>query len=187
MRHLTLLLALLTPLLLATSALADVAPRPTHEEAPEPIEKPAELTLKNKVVLDDGALVLGGTPTSDELAAFAAAGFTTVIDLRGPTEPGYAAEQEQAKKLGMTWKGLPIAGGPDLGVENARAMRQLLDEAEGPVLLHCASGNRVGALFALAMADLRGTTVDEAIAYGKARGLTRLEPVVRELLTAKSE
>ena len=177
MRHLTLLLPLLVALLLAAPAAADVAPRPLEE--PTPIQP----TLKNMVLLDGGTLVLGGTPTAQELATFAEVGFTTVIDLRSPTEAGYEAEQAQAAQLGMTWKGLPIAGGPDLSPDNATAMLKLLEETQGPVLLHCASGNRVGALFALGIGQIRGTSVDEAIAYGKARGLTRLEPKVRELLT----
>jgi uncharacterized protein (TIGR01244 family) len=181
MRHLLPLLPLLSVLLLAGPAIADVAPRPP--------EKPVERgePPKNMIVLDGGTLVLGGAPTPQQLAVFADKGFTTVIDLRSPKEPGYEQESDQAKLLGMTWKGLPIAGAGDLSFANARAMLKLLEEAEGPVLLHCASGNRVGALFALGIGQIRGTTVDEAIAYGKARGLTRLEPVVRELLSPKPE
>ena len=49
-------------------------------------------------------------------------------------------------------------------------------------LVHCASGNRVGALIAL-QHGLESGDVDAAIAEGKRWGLTRLEPVVRNALT----
>ena len=47
--------------------------------------------------------------------------------------------------------------------------------------MHCASGNRVGALMAL-RASQNGASAEEAMAAGKAAGLTRLEPVVAKRL-----
>ena len=180
MRHLTLLLSLFVALLLATPTLADIAPRPQTKRVLEP-------SLKNQIALDGGTLVLGGTPAPEELAAFARDGFKTVIDLRGPTEPEYAEHKARVEELKMTWIGLPVAGADGVTFANAAAMVELLEQAEGPTILHCASGNRVGALFALAVGAIPGTSVDEAIAYGQARGLTRLEPMVRELLAPKPE
>ncbi|MNN82154.1 hypothetical protein D3C81_1990580 [compost metagenome] len=46
------------------------------------------------------------------------------------------------------------------------------------MLLHCASGNRVGALLAL-LAHERGLDEEAAIAEGRAAGLGSLEPTVR--------
>ena len=176
MRHLTLLLSLLAALLLAAPALADVAPRPDRVVEPD---------LKNKIELDGGTLVLGGAPSAEELTHWARDGFRTVIDLRAPTEPGHAEHKARVEALGMTWLGLSIAGADGVTFDNAAAMVALLEQAERPTILHCASGNRVGALFALAVGSIPGTSADEAIAYGKARGLTRLEPKVRELLDAR--
>ena len=48
--------------------------------------------------------------------------------------------------------------------------------------MHCASGNRVGALMAISSVELDGATVEDAIAVGKAWGLTRLEGRVREVV-----
>ena len=53
-----------------------------------------------------------------------------------------------------------------------------------PVLLHCGSGNRVGALLALAAFHVDGRPADAALQYGLDSGLTRLEPVVRDHLSA---
>ena len=73
-------------------------------------------------------------------------------------------------------------GAGDLSLENARALKQLLDNAGHPVLVHCASGNRVGALLALAAADSGEMAADAAIEFGRAAGLTGAEPRVREVL-----
>ncbi|MGB5737928.1 MAG: hypothetical protein WBM54_01160, partial [Woeseia sp.] len=74
-----------------------------------------------------------------------------------------------------------IAGPDDVTFENAAKLDALLAEFAGPVLLHCGSGNRVGALFAL-RAKAAGASDDEAIAVGRAAGLTQLEETVRRTL-----
>ena len=57
-------------------------------------------------------------------------------------------------------------------------------EDEG-VLLHCASGNRIGALMAL-IAFKNGKSVDEAMAAGREAGLRGLAPVVQAKLASLS-
>ena len=65
----------------------------------------------------------------------------------------------------------------------ARLGAQLVsDPAQGPLLLHFATGNRVGALTALKAVWLDGMTPDAALVLGRATGLTRLEPAVRAAL-----
>uniref|UniRef100_UPI00190FA714 beta-lactamase hydrolase domain-containing protein n=2 Tax=Gammaproteobacteria TaxID=1236 RepID=UPI00190FA714 len=56
----------------------------------------------------------------------------------------------EVRRLGMDYIALPIAGKDDITPANAAALHALLKERDGEVLLHCASGNRVGALLALA-------------------------------------
>jgi len=51
-----------------------------------------------------------------------------------------------------------------------------------PVLVHCMSGNRVGALFALRAFWLQGMSAVEALAVGRRYGLTKLEPLVVQIL-----
>ncbi len=58
----------------------------------------------------------------------------------------------------------------------------LLEHKDKNVLVHCASGNRVGALFALRAAWLDGKEKDLALKIGRERGLTSLEKTVSEML-----
>jgi protein tyrosine phosphatase (PTP) superfamily phosphohydrolase (DUF442 family) len=84
---------------------------------------------------------------------------------------------------------LPIAGASDLTRENVERLDRALRDAlpAGPVLLHCASGNRVGALLALRETWLRGAEPEAALALGRAAGLAGLEAKTRELMTAAKD
>jgi len=125
----------------------------------------------------------GGQPTRDELKQLRDEGVRTVIDLRGPQEARGYDEANEVEALGMTYIALPISGKDDINAAQAKALHRLLQDREGEVLLHCASGNRVGALLALGAAQVDGLSADEALALGRAAGLKSLEPVVMEQLT----
>jgi uncharacterized protein (TIGR01244 family) len=124
----------------------------------------------------------GGQPDAATLREFAANGIDVVIDLRGQDEPRGYDEATLVRSLGVQYVSLPIEGAADLTPANAAALERALDAAGGPVLLHCASGNRVGALLALAAAQEEGTTPDAAFAFGRKAGLGSLAPLVRERL-----
>ena len=72
------------------------------------------------------------------------------------------------------------------GSDNPPANEDGDKEDDGEVLLHCASGNRVGALLALAAVQVDGASPEAALTLGRAAGLKSLEPVVMERL-AKPE
>lgn len=120
-------------------------------------------------------------PDRAVLEAAAAGGFAAVVDLRLPGEERGIDEAAVVEELGMRYVSLPIGPPEDVTWENASTLDDVLAGVDGPVLLHCASGNRVGALFAL-RASARGATPDEALAVGKEAGLTRYETAVRERL-----
>jgi uncharacterized protein (TIGR01244 family) len=126
--------------------------------------------------------VASGQPDETVLSAIADAGFVAVVDLRTEKEDRGLDEQATIDRLGMAYASLPISGASDITFDNAALLDRILENYQGRVLLHCGSGNRVGALFAL-RAKLHGASSDDALAVGKAAGLTRLESVVQERLT----
>ena len=69
--------------------------------------------------------------------------------------------------------------GPMTSTANACASSAA--RACGPVLIHCASGNRVGAMVALDEALNHGCDLDSALDQGRRAGLQGLEPAVVEL------
>jgi uncharacterized protein (TIGR01244 family) len=172
-----LVLALLA--LAATAAGADPVAPPTAG-APAPAVDAAALLPNGKQPLP--GVLTGGQPSHEQLAAIAAAGYRTVVNLRTPAEaPPVLADR--ARELGLRYIELPVAGAGDLTAERAAALGELLaDRAANPVAVYCASGNRVGALLALEQAQVEGKAPAEALAIGVAAGLKGLEPEVRSLL-----
>lgn len=128
-------------------------------------------------------LLTGGQPSAEQLEAIAAAGYRTIVDLRPEGEPGAPADEAaRAAALGLAYVRIPIASAGDLTEEKARELDRVLDaEGAGPVVVHCAAGNRVGALLALRAAH-DGAAPEAALELGLDAGLTTLEPAVRERL-----
>lgn len=121
-------------------------------------------------------------PSDSQFEALAEAGVGHIINLRPRSEQDDFDEAERVRSLGMQYHHLAVAGKADISFANARKLDTLLQQVgEAPTLLHCATGNRVGALIAL-RASLQGAALEEAVAQGQAWGLSSLEPVVRERL-----
>lgn len=178
---------LATLIALAALALAGCRGEPAVEPAP-PLAPSAEAAavdpdslVRNGRMPLEGVLT-GGQPTDEQLAALADAGYKTIINLRRPDERGTRGEAETVAGLGMAYVSLPVDGADGLTEENAAALAAALAEAERPLLLHCGSGNRVGALLAMKAFWLDGASAEEALELGRDGGMTRLEGAVRERL-----
>lgn len=125
----------------------------------------------------------GGQPDVEQLRAAAAAGIRRVINLRPASEDAGYDEAATADALQLDYQQLPIAGPQDLNADNVRKLDALLTAGAGtPTLIHCASGNRVGALMALRAAWIQGKSTAEALEIGRRWGLTKMEAAVSQLL-----
>jgi len=141
-----------------------------------------DVLAAGKVTPVDG-VTSAGQPDEAALKIFADSGYVAVIDLRTAEEERGIDEATAVEAAGMEYVSLPIAGATAVNFENATKLDEYLAGFDGPVMIHCGVGNRVGALLALRQ-RLKGDDDETAIAYGKAGGLTRLEPRVREVLEA---
>jgi uncharacterized protein (TIGR01244 family) len=115
-----------------------------------------------------------GQPRADQWQAVAASGVKTVVNLR-PRAEQQEDEQAQVEAAGMIYHNWPVASLDDVGTEMAQQLHQLLEENRDGLLVHCASGNRVGALFAMEK-HIMGHNVEDSMARGRAAGLTKLAP-----------
>ena len=122
-----------------------------------------------------------GQPDEAALRVFADRGYAAVIDLRAEHEPRGLDEQAVVESLGMDYVLMPITDTAAINFENARRLDELLKQYDEPVLIHCGSSNRVGALLAL-RESLNGADDASALQAGKDGGLTGLERRVIEVL-----
>lgn len=127
-------------------------------------------------------LLTSGQPSPNDWQAIAARGVTTVVNLRTQKEMEGRDEAAEVAAAGMRYVTIPVAGADGIDDANAVRLRDALHAANGPVLVHCHSGNRAGGLLALMAARDEGLPAEQAIALGRAAGMTGTEARVRELL-----
>ena len=127
-------------------------------------------------------ITAAGQPDVVALQVFADSGYVAIVDMRGLDEDrGMDDEKGIVEGLGLEYVAFPIDRADEITFDKARELDELIRAYDGPVLVHCASSNRVGALLALRH-SLTGASDEEALQYGRDGGLTRLEPVVAERL-----
>jgi uncharacterized protein (TIGR01244 family) len=149
--------------------------------SPPDAVSPAEIPAYRLIRLD---LATAGQPGAEALGRLGEMGFRTVINLRTEKE-GALEERAAVEAQGLRYVWVPVT--PDtFSLEDVEAVETVLDDpAAGPVLLHCASSNRVGGLFAVVEAR-KGKSLEEAVAAGRTAGLhsPAMEAAVRRVLGA---
>jgi uncharacterized protein (TIGR01244 family) len=145
------------------------------------VAQSAELPNRHDVL---EGITAAGQPSAAALEAAAKAGYRSVIDLRPLTEDHGFDEKATVEGLGMSYVNLPVAGAAGVTYAGASELDRLLATLPKPVLLHCASSNRVGAMLAL-RAKANGADAEAALELGVANGLgSSLKPAVEQKLAA---
>lgn len=120
----------------------------------------------------------GGQPDSAHFAPLAKAGFRAVLDLRMPEEARGFDEPAAARATGLTYRALPVSPATLTDSTFATFRSLMQDSTLSPVLVHCASGNRVGALMLPWLVLDRGWPLERAVASAEAGGLR--SPVLKD-------
>ena len=112
-----------------------------------------------------------GQPTQEHFERLARAGYKTVIDLREPGEPRDLDEDESVRATGMQYINIPV-GHDTVDGETFERFRRILEDPENrPLLVHCSSANRVGALLIPYLVLDEGKTTEEATEIAAQVGL----------------
>jgi uncharacterized protein (TIGR01244 family) len=115
-------------------------------------------------------IATAGQPSAEALKQLKALGFKTVINLRTEAE-GAPAEEKVVTEQGLRYVWVPLTPAT-LTAKDVDAVAAVLDDADAaPVLLHCATANRAGGLWAAYLAR-KGKALDEAEAEGMKAGLS---------------
>lgn len=151
------------------------------DEPNDSAETTSTLTIRNLIELSDNTFA-GGQPDKTDLKLLSKKGVKTVVNVRGDGEFEEFDEAKVVAANGMNYVHIPIDSKDALNKNNVKKFRQALDASQGNALLHCGSGNRVGALFALDAYWNQNKSAEEALTIGKEAGLTSLAEHVETLL-----
>ncbi len=156
----------------ATPAEAPAAAETKPAEAAPPAPALTSIAILNAKTPTPG-VITGGQPTEEQLQQAKDSGVKVVVNLRAKGEKGELVnEGEKVAELGMKYVHMPIESKAwnGLNEDNAKKLAELL--TEGPVLVHCTSGERAGALFALKAFYVDKQSAEEALKVGEDHGLT---------------
>lgn len=122
-----------------------------------------------KSINDDIAVAMG-QPTPDDLQQAAQEGYKSVLNLRSPQEEGALSdEQQQAEAAGLQYVNLPVR--PDaLSQEQTDQIMNQIDQLPKPLLTHCKSGLRSGAMALMYVATRESLSAEAAMEKGKQMG-----------------
>ena len=158
------LTALLSLLLVAVGSAADKPPASGDKLEPYECGNVQRLHVF-------GQTFLASQPDQDDFKTAAEAGIKTVINLREPGELDWD-EAARVKELGMAYVNVPFKAPDSLNdavFDNVRAL--LNSKGNKPLILHCSSANRVGAIWLAHRVLDGGATYDEALEEAKTVGL----------------
>lgn len=116
-------------------------------------------------------IATAGQPEREHFEGLAESGYRMVIDLRKPGEDRGLDEPEAVRQAGMEYANVPV-GHEDIDDGTFDRFREIAaDQERRPVLVHCSSANRVGALLIPYLVLDEGKSVEEAVATASRVGL----------------
>ncbi len=117
-----------------------------------------------------GDVYLGSQPSEADLALLKERGVVSVINMRKGAEMSF--DQEAVLEgLGLASSHLGWNGPDELTDALFDSYRELMNSSQQPMLLHCASCNRVGAIWIAWRVLDQGASVDDAVAEAKMAGM----------------
>lgn len=168
-------------IVLTTGALAQ---KPDDSQRDTTLRSPAEVVRRVVIPTEipgvttaaktsDGNVYFGSQPSAESIEALKQQGVKVVINLRRAEElEGIGFDEKAAvEAAGMKYVHVPM--GSEL--PTAEALKPVIEKLgaadDERVFLHCASSNRVGAVWAVYEGTKGGKSADEAVAEGKKAGL----------------
>jgi uncharacterized protein (TIGR01244 family) len=159
-------LARLAPAALSLALAACASTPAPLAQAPAPAAAPAVAAGPGFVErsLARGDVLIGAQPAAADFAALRAAGVTRVFNLRTAEEMAMVGFDEAAvaAAVGMSYAQSPVGGAAGFTPAVLEAFAREMEAADGKLLLHCASGNRAGNLYAAWLVRYQGKSPDAA-------------------------
>lgn len=139
-------------------------------------QAPSKTTLPGatNVTRVDAVLMCGGATGDEAFPALKQQGFASVINLRRPDEAGVNVEASRAaaEAAGLRYVHVPVQSPSPEPASVEAFLTAVQNKANQPMYVHCASANRVGALWLIKRVVVDGWDVEKATKEAEAIGLT---------------
>ncbi len=136
--------------------------------------------MENSVLAGD--LLIGSQPSAEALSHFADEGYRVILSTRGEGELQWD-EKAVVDSLGMQFISIPMPGPvTEITDEQIELFDDVINSADGPVVLHCGSGNRVSGLWAVWLVEKEGMKPSTAIGLAEKTGMKGIRAVVLQRL-----
>lgn len=140
--------------------------------------------MQDTVKIDDRFTVARFTPDRDQLRQAAEEGFRSVVNMQTEGEKKGLGPQEEARaaeEAGLTYLHHPVDG-DKMSDEVVDGFRRKASELPAPVLVHCASGKRSGAMVMMGLASEQGMTGEQVIEKAEEMGFECDTPELEEFV-----
>ena len=145
----------------------------SRQAAAQQVTKQTVAGVSNFAKLET-TVACGGATTPEAVPELKKMGFASIINLRLPSEPGANVEGEAAaaKAAGINFFNIPFSGqSPDPKVADA-FLAAITTKGNEPAYIHCAAGNRAGAMWMVKRLVVDHWDIDKAFTEATALGLT---------------
>jgi len=157
-------------LLRVLAAAAALAISPLAVEAQQADRKrldKIEQSLKSdvpRVLCLDDTFATGGQPSEQAFAKVAASGFHSVLSLRARGEGiDLAKERSLVEKAGLRYFNIPVVSSAPRVEQADEFIRLVKEKSNHPMLINCASANRVGAFMMIYRVLEQGWSEEQAL------------------------
>jgi len=135
------------------------------------LEQSLKADVPRLICLTD-SYATGGQPSDMAFGKLAASGFRSVVDLR---TAGEGADLEKERKLveqsGMRYFNVPVVSSAPRPEQADEFLQIVNEKAHQPMLIHCATANRVGAFMMIFRVLEQGWSEDKALEEAERIGL----------------
>lgn len=140
--------------------------------------------IKNVILLEED-LVAGGPPSENDIKKAKEIGIKAIIDLRRPEK--IENEKTFVQSQGLEYFNIPVTPENLTRHQVDEVAKILSDPKNRPAIIHCGSGNRAGAVWALYSKYYKGMNSEEAYKEGIKKGMRSegIRMVTKKLLNNK--
>ena len=162
--------------ILALSTLAIAAEIPNNERTRlEQIERSLKADVPRVLCLD-GSFATGGQPTDQAYSKAAASGVRSVLSLRTADEGvDLIRERSLVEKNNLRYFNIPVVSSAPRPEQADEFLRLVKEKSNHPMLINCASANRVGAFMMIFRVLEQGWPEDKALQEAVKIGLNSNE------------